>query len=90
MLKELLLEIREADYISKAALATKLGQPMSLVEDAFERLVHLGYLREEQGLQDCDLPCGKCPYASLCTQNPIKTMSLTEKGQRFLARQNQN
>lgn len=84
MLKELLLEIEKSDYISKALLASKLDQPVSLIEDAFSQLVRLGYLLEDQGLQDCDLPCGKCPYTSMCNKNPITTMRITSKGRNYL------
>lgn len=87
MLKELLYEVNQADYISKAVMARKLDQPVALIEDGLAQLVRLGYLQEDQGLQACDLPCGGCPYASMCNKNPISTMSITEKGQNFLRKQ---
>lgn len=86
MLKELLVEIERSDYISKHLLASKLEQPLNLIEDGFERLIRLGYLKEDEGLANCDLPCGKCPYASMCNSTPIKTVNLTEKGQEYLTR----
>lgn len=86
MLKELLLEIEKADYISKPILASKLKQPVTLIEDGFDQLVRLGYLKEDEGLQNCDLPCGKCPYSSMCNKNPVKSMAITEKGHKLLAR----
>lgn len=85
MLKELLLEIGNCDYLSKSALASKLKKPVSLIEDGIRQLVCLGYLAEDKGLQNCDLPCGKCPYASMCNQNPLQTMTITKKGKQFLA-----
>lgn len=87
MLKELLIEVNQANYISKALMAKKLGQPVTLIEDGFAQLVRLGYLQEDRGLQNCELPCGGCPYASMCNKNPISTMSITKKGQRYLERQ---
>ena len=84
MLKELLMEISGADYVSKAAMAGKLGQPVSLIEDGLIQLVRMGYLSEDQGLQSCDLPCGRCPYASMCNKVPLKTLAITEKGQKVL------
>lgn len=86
MLKELLVEIDRADYISKHLLASKLKQPVGLIDDGLKRLVHLGYLKEDEGLSNCDLPCGKCPYASMCNTNPIKTVNLTKKGQNYVAK----
>ena len=85
MLRELLKEISGADYVAKAALATKLGQPVALVESGFEELVRLGYLAEDAGGNCYDLPCGKCPYASLCQREPLKTWTITDKGKTLLA-----
>lgn len=84
MLKELLREIERADYLSMARLALKLGQPVSLVEEGFSALVRLGYLAEDAGLNCQDLPCGKCPYASMCAKEPLKTWSITTKGRELL------
>lgn len=85
MLKELLLEISNANYLSKLGLAEKLNLPVGLVEDGLEQLVRLGYLQEDGDVQDCGLPCGKCPYASMCRTTPLKTVSLTDKGKDLLA-----
>lgn len=85
MLKELLMEIKEAPYISKTGLAQKLKRPLPLIEDAFSRLVQMGYLKEDKGFSECDIACGKCPYASFCNGIALKTMALTEKGERVLA-----
>ncbi|HHU60532.1 MAG: hypothetical protein QM401_01175 [Bacillota bacterium] len=84
MLKELLVEIGRADYISKYMLASKMNQPLGLIEDVFTQLIRLGFLEEDEGLSTCDLPCGRCPYASMCNTNPIKTINLTKKGQDYL------
>ncbi len=84
MLKELLIEINSADYVSKGLLADKLGQPISLIEHGFEQLVRLGYLSEDAGLNCYDLPCGKCPYVSMCQKEPLKTWAITPKGKSLL------
>lgn len=86
MLKDLLLEVSTANYLSKMHLAEKLNQPVGLIEDGLEQLVRLGYLREDNSEQDCVLPCGKCPYASMCRTTPIKTVAVTDKGRELLAR----
>jgi hypothetical protein len=85
VLKDLLAEVAKADYLSKLSLAQKLEQPVGLIEDGLEQLVRLGYLKEDGGLQNCELPCGKCPYASMCQTTPIKMMALTKKGFNLLA-----
>lgn len=85
MLKQLLLEIDRADYLSMSTLASQLGQPRPLIEEGFTALVRMGYLAEEAGLNCQDLPCGRCPYASMCQKDPLKTWSVTEKGQTLLA-----
>lgn len=88
MLKELLVEIGNCDYLSKRILASKLGTPVSLIEGGLRQLVRLGYLAEDEGLQNCDLPCGKCPYTTMCNQNQLQTMTITKKGRQFLAHYN--
>lgn len=90
MLKDLLVEVNKADYLSKALLARNLGQPVALIEDGLTQLVRLGYLHEDEGLQNCDLPCGKCPYASMCNKTPVKTMAITEKGHKLLGRSSEH
>ncbi|NMB02434.1 MAG: hypothetical protein GX971_13115 [Firmicutes bacterium] len=90
MLKELLIAVGASDYLSKSVLASQLGQPISLIEDGLKQLVLLGYLAEDQEMVNCELPCGKCPYAAMCNQNPVRTMSITKKGERFLAHQRLN
>jgi len=85
VLKELLWEIKEAPYLSKMSLAEKLEQPLALIEDGLARLVQMGYLKEDSGVFDCELPCKKCPYAAACGKVPIKTVALTKKGEKVLA-----
>ncbi|MCK9526484.1 MAG: hypothetical protein M0R49_11245 [Limnochordia bacterium] len=87
MLKQLLLEIDRADYLSMSALAARLGQPIGLVEEGFAALVRMGYLAEQASLTgpSCqDLPCGRCPYASMCQKDPLTMWSVTAKGRRIL------
>jgi hypothetical protein len=86
MLKELLLEISASEYISKTLLAAKLGRPKGLIEDGLAQLVRLGYLAEGSGSSSCAVKCGKCPYASLCGQDPIRTLTITTAGQKYIDR----
>ncbi len=85
MLRELLKEINNADYVQKSTLAAKLDTAIPLVEGGFDELIRLGYLAENAG-EDCmDLSCGRCPYASMCQKEPLKTWTITEKGKSLLA-----
>lgn len=84
MLKALLQEIRTAGCLSRAQLAAKLGEPIGLIDEGIEQLKRLGYLAEDSG-ERCTAGCGRCPYALLCSQNFVKTLSLTAEGQRLTA-----
>lgn len=87
MLKDLLSAVATGNYLFKPSLAEQLDQPVSMIEAGLDQLVRLGYLSEDSSAtsENCDLACGKCPYASMCQSLPIKTFSVTEKGQAFLA-----
>jgi hypothetical protein len=87
MLKELLLEIKHADYISTWILAEKLDQPAAVIRDGLAQLIRLGYLKEDGSVTDCERPCGACPYARFCNKVPVTTMMITEKGEKLLKRQ---
>ncbi len=84
MIKELLRAVEQAAYISKPDLARRLGQPLAMIEAGLSDLVRLGYLKLDEGLASCELPCGGCPSAKTCSQVSIKTLSVTEKGQHAL------
>lgn len=86
MLKELLAEIKDADYISKSNISKKLKISEELVEDGFEQLTRMGYIKEESNSASCDVECSGCFYVKSCNQLPIKTFMITEKGERLLAK----
>lgn len=86
MLKELLIEIKNSSYISKASIADKLNKPVELIEDGFEQLNRMGYIREDDNINACDTLCSNCPYASTCNKIPVKTMKITQKGEKLLAK----
>ncbi len=86
MIKELLLNLEQADYISKPDLAQRLSQPLAMIEAGLADLVRLGYLKLDEGLPSCELPCGGCPYAKTCNQVSVKMLSITEKGHLVLAK----
>lgn len=84
MLKELLIAIKESDYISRSNISKKLKISEELVEEGFEQLVRMGYIKEDVRGIKCDIGCGSCPHAKACDKVPIKTIMITEKGGRLL------
>ena len=87
MLIDVLREINNSDHISKISIATKLNKSQDLIEDAFYQLNRMGYIREESSTDNCNLKCGNCPYAASCSGIPIKSIEITEKGERLLQKQ---
>ena len=86
MLKDLLGVIKVSDYISKSNISERLNISEELVEEGFEQLIRLGYIKEDGRGVKCDIGCGGCPYAKSCDKVPIKTIKITEKGERLLAK----
>ena len=86
MLKDLLSAIKDSDYISKSNISERLNISEELVEEGFEQLIRMGYIKEDVRGVKCDIGCGGCPYAKSCDKVPIKTIKITEKGERLLAK----
>lgn len=86
MLKDLLGVIKDSDYISKSNISERLNISEELVEEGFEQLIRMGYIKEDARGVKCDIGCGGCPYAKSCDKVPIKTIKITEKGERLLAK----
>lgn len=84
MLKDLLVEIKTSDYISKENIALKLDKPIELIQDGFDQLIRMGYIEEGKEINDCPSSCGGCPYARVCNRLPVNTIKLTEKGEKIL------
>lgn len=84
MLKEVLEEINNSDYISKANIAIKLNTSEGLIEDAFSQLIRMGYIEEDKGISDCEISCGSCPYSTSCNKVYLNTIAITEKGKKLL------
>lgn len=85
MLKEVLQEINHANYISKANIALKLNKSEALIEEAFSQLARMGYIKEDD-MNSCNTQCNRCAFASLCNKVPVKTVIITEKGEKLLNR----
>ena len=87
MLKKVLKQIKDADYISKTNIATKLNKSVGLIEDAFSQLIRMGYLQVNDNKNNCNSNCNGCPFANSCAnQLASKEFRLTEKGERLLAK----
>ncbi len=85
MLKEILKEISNSNYISKSNIAVKLNINETLIEDAFSQLVRMGYIKEDENNDvNCSSSCMGCPYAKSCSKLPVKTVILTNKGKSLL------
>lgn len=84
MLKDVLREINNSNYISKANIAIKLNKSEHLIEDAFFQLNRMGYIKREKTINSCNLKCSKCPYSNSCNNIPIKSITITEKGKKLL------
>ena len=91
MLEEVLREIKNAGYISKANIAAALGINTGLIEDAISQLIRLGYLKvstenEAMAIGHCDRQCAGCPVGRHCTQQlPVNLFTITNKGEKLLS-----
>lgn len=86
MIKEVLKEIKDSKYISKASIARKLNTTEDVIEQIFSELIRMGYIREDN-TKSCNMKCNGCSFASLCNRVPINTIMITEKGKKLLNRQ---
>lgn len=86
MLKDVLKEISDSDYISKTNIAAKLNKSEGLIEEAFSQLNRMGYIKEGKTINSCNLKCSNCPYSNSCNNIPIKSITVTEKGKKLLGR----
>lgn len=83
MIKEILKEISIAKVLDISKIAKKLNITEALVEEGIEQLSRMGYIIEDMGSYSCETKCSSCPMAS-CNSIPLKTLSITEKGQKIL------
>lgn len=84
MLKDVLKEINNSKYVSKAKMAVKLNKTEEVIEDVFSQLNRMGYIEEDQGVNNCTISCGNCPYARTCGKMPVNSIKITEKGLNLL------
>lgn len=85
MLKEVLKEIKNGNYISKTNIASKLNTSEDVIQQVFSQLNRMGYIKEDS-TKSCNLKCKGCSFASLCNKIPINTVIITEKGEKLLCK----
>ena len=83
MLLEALKKIQEMSSFSLAQLAGSLKVDTIMAAHVVEQLKAMGYLKEEVMGLSCDGNCKKCagcPSVGVGSIRPIKTLTITEKG----------
>lgn len=83
MLLEVLMQIKKMPFLSLTQLATKLSLEVTMIEHIIGQLKVMGYLKEEVMGLSCDGDCKKCagcPSVGVGNIRPIKTLTITEKG----------
>ncbi len=86
MLRNVLSQIASTNLYSPTAISKALSISEEMVDAAVNQLIRMGYLREDDTSEDCDIPCSGCAYALTCKTITVKTFSISEKGQALLAR----
>lgn len=83
MLKDVLREVYEAKLFSKSSIGKNLNISEAMVDEIVSQLIRLGYISEDMGSPTCNSKCAGCSVSS-CNTNPIKMISVTEKGKKIL------
>lgn len=83
MIKDILREISIAKILNISKIAKKLNITEVLVEEGIQQLSRMGYVVEDKGSHSCETKCSSCPMSS-CNTIPLKTLTITEKGQKIL------
>lgn len=83
MLKNILKQISISKVFSVSAIAKELNITEALAEGAIEQLSRMGYIQEDMGSPTCEKKCSGCSISN-CNITPLKTISITEKGERLL------
>ncbi len=83
MLKNVLNEVNNSKFFSKALIGRNLNISETMVDELINQLVRMGYLSEDIGSPTCQSKCAGCSISN-CKTIPIKMISITEKGKRLL------
>ena len=83
MLKEVLKEISTSRILDISDIAKKLNITEGLVQELIDQLERMGYVSEDMGSHTCESKCSSCKVSS-CNTIPLKTLSITNKGEELL------
>lgn len=82
MLKDVLYQLNNIKIFSKTLIGKNLNISESLVEDAINQLIRMGYVVDNIQSLSCEHTCSGCSSSS-CNE-PMKTLSITDKGKKLL------
>lgn len=83
MLKHVLKEISNSRVLDISNLAKKLNITDGLVEELIYQLERMGYVSKDMGSYTCESKCSSCKVSN-CNTIPLKTLSITSKGEELL------
>lgn len=83
MILDILKELNGMRVFSKKSLAIKLNTSEDMIEQVIEQLKRMKYVTSEEDNPICSGGCSGCTIA--CAVNPIKTLTITEKGRKLLS-----
>ena len=84
MLKEILYLINKTNIYSESFISQKLNISKDMAKALVEDLIRMGYLKEDLGSPTCDTPCSRCAYSRTCNSTPVKTFTISSKGEGLL------
>ena len=83
MLKKVLKELQDSKYYSKSSIGKILSISEDMVEEIIAQLTRMGYVIEEMGSPTCESKCKGCNVSN-CNINPIRMLTVSEKGKKLL------
>lgn len=83
MLKDVLKEISTSRVLDISSFAKNLNITEGLVQELIDQLERMGYVEEDMGSYTCETKCSSCKVSN-CNTTPLKTLSITDKGEKLL------
>lgn len=83
MLKDVLKEIKNSRVLDTSLIAKHLNISEALVVELISQLERMGYVVEDMGSYTCESKCSSCKVSN-CNTIPLKTLSITNKGEGLL------
>ncbi|NLL80798.1 MAG: hypothetical protein GX231_00660 [Tissierellia bacterium] len=88
MLKEILRELYLSGTYSKATIGKNLNISENMVEELISQLIRMAYLKEDMGSPTCKSKCNGCAVSN-CNINPMKILTVTQKGKELINKEKQ-